>query len=208
MSVQRVQSEQGRSVWARMPSKRGSLCGYTNLPSTLTVVVRGRTFFVVVLLCILPTERSLRWWLANVQTTPCVVPGVIQSIATSTCVWNERDRVCTLVLDEIALRTTPTTQLAMCMGSQMMHLNGRQLLLTEPWLFSSLLIGSASGFYHRSHIGARHCSKSFAGYTHRTSLRHQHMCERPRLKWAPVRRVGWTAAFPWCYGQEDILFYL
>lgn len=116
-------------------------------------------------------------------------------------------RVWTLLFDEIAL-STPMIQLAMCMDSQMMQLNSRHSLLIEPWLFSSLLISSSSGFYHWSHIGACHCSKSFAGYTHRTSLRHQHMCERPRLKWAPVRRDGWTAAFPWCYGQEDILFYL
>lgn len=38
----------------------------------------------------LPTQRSLREWLANVQT-PGVIPGVIQSTAASTCDWNECD---------------------------------------------------------------------------------------------------------------------
>lgn len=52
----------------------------------------------------LPTQRSLRRWLANVRMTPGVIPGIIQSIATTTRDWNERDRVCTLVFDEIVLK--------------------------------------------------------------------------------------------------------
>lgn len=36
--------------------------------------------------------------------TPGTIPGIISSIATNTQAWNERDRVCALVFDEIALK--------------------------------------------------------------------------------------------------------
>ncbi|XP_054934481.1 uncharacterized protein [Dermacentor andersoni] len=52
----------------------------------------------------LPSRRSLRRWLANVKMTPGTIPGIISSIATNTQAWNERDRVCALVFDEIALK--------------------------------------------------------------------------------------------------------
>ncbi|XP_075725709.1 uncharacterized protein LOC142767601 isoform X1 [Rhipicephalus microplus] len=52
----------------------------------------------------LPSRRSLRRWLANVKMTPGIIPGILSSIATNTQAWNERDRVCALVFDEIALK--------------------------------------------------------------------------------------------------------
>ncbi|KAH8037068.1 hypothetical protein HPB51_008492 [Rhipicephalus microplus] len=36
--------------------------------------------------------------------TPGIIPGILSSIATNTQAWNERDRVCALVFDEIALK--------------------------------------------------------------------------------------------------------
>ncbi|XP_070381046.1 uncharacterized protein [Dermacentor albipictus] len=52
----------------------------------------------------LPTQRTLRRWLCNFRMSPGVIPGIIQSISASTHAWNERDRVCTLMFDEIALK--------------------------------------------------------------------------------------------------------
>ncbi|XP_070378637.1 uncharacterized protein [Dermacentor albipictus] len=52
----------------------------------------------------LPTQRTLRRWLCNFRMSPGVIPGIIQSISASTHAWNERDQVCTLMFDEIALK--------------------------------------------------------------------------------------------------------
>ncbi|XP_040068228.1 uncharacterized protein LOC120841401, partial [Ixodes scapularis] len=52
----------------------------------------------------LPSQRSLRRWLANVKMTPGIIPGIMSSIASKTKSWNERDRICTLVFDEMILK--------------------------------------------------------------------------------------------------------
>ncbi|XP_049516658.1 uncharacterized protein LOC119437561 isoform X2 [Dermacentor silvarum] len=59
--------------------------------------------FLAPIFC-LPTQRSLRRWLSNVRMSAGVIPGVIESISASTHAWNVRDRVCTLMFDEIALK--------------------------------------------------------------------------------------------------------
>lgn len=52
----------------------------------------------------LPTQRSLRRWLSNIRMSPGVIPGIIQCVSASTRDWNARDRVCTLIFDEIILK--------------------------------------------------------------------------------------------------------
>ncbi|KAM7300921.1 uncharacterized protein ISCGN_016498 [Ixodes scapularis] len=52
----------------------------------------------------LPSRRSLRRWLANVKMTPGIIPGFMSSISSKTKLWNERDRICTLVFDEMILK--------------------------------------------------------------------------------------------------------
>ncbi|KAM7282946.1 uncharacterized protein ISCGN_000143 [Ixodes scapularis] len=56
----------------------------------------------------LPTQRSLRRWLSNVKMTPGIIPGVMSSIESQTRSWNARDRVCTLIFDEIVLKKNLT----------------------------------------------------------------------------------------------------
>ncbi|XP_042147120.1 uncharacterized protein LOC121836326 isoform X3 [Ixodes scapularis] len=56
----------------------------------------------------LPTQRSLRTWLSNVKMTPGIIPGVMSSIESQTRSWNARDRVWTLIFDEIVLKKNLT----------------------------------------------------------------------------------------------------
>ncbi|XP_042143062.1 proteoglycan 4-like [Ixodes scapularis] len=52
----------------------------------------------------LPTQRTLRRWLSDVKMTPGIIPGIMSSIFTKTQSWSKRDRVCTLIFDEIVLK--------------------------------------------------------------------------------------------------------
>lgn len=73
--------------------------------------------------------------------TPGMIPGVIESIATSTRPRNERDRVCTLIFDEIALKKNLAYDAAhdVAMDLLIMVRNGHQPLLTD--------IGYPSGWH-------------------------------------------------------------
>lgn len=47
--------------------------------------------------------RAYRW-LSNVRMLPGIIPGIVQSIGSSTKSWSKRDRVCTLIFDEMMLK--------------------------------------------------------------------------------------------------------
>lgn len=83
----------------------------------------------------LPTQRSLRRWLSNLKMAPGIIPGVMSILASRTQSWNARDRVCTLIFDEIVLKKTclTTCPLTLFMGSRTMAWNVPLPLLIELW---------------------------------------------------------------------------
>ena len=59
--------------------------------------------FLAPIFC-LPTQRPLRRWLGNIRMSPGVIPGVIECVSACMQIWDKRDRVCSLIFDEVILK--------------------------------------------------------------------------------------------------------